>query len=82
MNHAPTLLAAIRARLQAVRGAVDRGASALELAVIAAVLVLAASFIGAAVYNTVQKKTTNLTTCANQPAGQPCVDGGGAGTAP
>jgi Flp pilus assembly pilin Flp len=50
----------------------DRGASALEWAVIAGIVVVAASVIGGAVYNIVDQKSQNLKTCANQPVGSSC----------
>jgi len=52
-----------------VRG--DLGASALEWAIIAAVVVVAASVIGGVIYNVVDDKTTQLEQCANQPVGSP-----------
>lgn len=80
MTHAPALLSALRDRLRrAVRASRDAGASALEFAIIAAVVVVAASVIGAVVYNIVQDKGDQLEQCANQPAGAVC-DGGGGGT--
>ncbi|MGL5811291.1 MAG: Flp family type IVb pilin [Nocardioides sp.] len=50
----------------------ERGASVLEWALIAAVMVVAASIIGAVVYNIVQDKSTELESCANQPVGSRC----------
>ncbi len=50
-------------------GARDAGASALEFAIIAAIVVVAASVIGAVIVNIVQTKSTDLQTCANQPIG-------------
>jgi len=50
----------------------ERGASALEWAIIAAIVVVAASIIGAVVYNVVTKKSNNLQNCADQPVGQKC----------
>ena len=47
----------------------DRGASALEFAIIAAIVVIAASVIGAVIYNIVSTKSTKLNDCANQPIG-------------
>lgn len=55
----------------------DAGASALEWAIIAAVVVVAASIIGAVVMRLVQDKADILDDCANQPLGAEC--GGGAG---
>lgn len=50
----------------------DRGASALEWAIIAAVSVVIASIIGAVIYNVVQSKGSSLTKCADQQPGQAC----------
>ncbi len=47
----------------------DLGASALEWAIIAAVVVVAASVIGGVIYNIVDTKSTQLEQCANQPIG-------------
>jgi len=67
----------VSAPLDRVRaGGSDRGASALEWAVIAAVLVVAASAIGVVVYNVVQQKGSALQECANQPVGSQCGTGG------
>ena len=44
----------------------------LEWALIAAVVVVAASIIGAVIFNIVQTKSTNLDNCANQPVGTAC----------
>lgn len=49
----------------------DLGASALEWAIIAAVVVVAASVIGGVIYNIVDTKSTQLEQCANQPIGSP-----------
>ena len=43
----------------------DAGASALEWAVIAAIVVVAATLIGGAVYNIVQSKSAELEACAS-----------------
>ncbi|MBC7372717.1 MAG: hypothetical protein H7323_01835 [Frankiales bacterium] len=51
------------------RGARDAGASALEFAIIAAIVVVAASVIGAVIFNIVQTKSEQLDSCANQPIG-------------
>jgi len=51
------------------RGARDAGASALEFAIIAAIVVVAASVIGAVIYNIVDTKSQQLDDCANQPIG-------------
>ena len=50
----------------------ERGASVLEWALIAAVVVVAASVIGAVIFNIVQNKSGQLEDCANQPAGSTC----------
>jgi Flp pilus assembly pilin Flp len=50
----------------------EAGASVLEWALIAAVVVVAASIIGAVIFNIVQDKSTQLDNCANQPAGTDC----------
>jgi hypothetical protein len=47
----------------------DLGASALEWAIIAAVVVVAASVIGGVIYNIVDTKSQQLEECANQPIG-------------
>jgi Flp pilus assembly pilin Flp len=57
---------------EALRGARERGASALEWALIAAIVVVAATFIGAAVYNVVQDKAADMENCANAPVGSNC----------
>ncbi|MDQ1289091.1 MAG: hypothetical protein QG622_2657 [Actinomycetota bacterium] len=50
----------------------DLGASALEWAIIAGVVVVAASVIGGVVYNIVDQKGVKLQQCANQPVGSAC----------
>ena len=50
----------------------ESGASVLEWALIAAVVVVAASIIGAVIFNIVQNKSTQLDDCANKPAGSAC----------
>lgn len=50
----------------------EAGASVLEWALIAAVVVVAASIIGAVIFNIVQNKSTSLNDCANRPAGSAC----------
>lgn len=64
-----TVLRRMRA---AFAGARERGASALEWALIAAIVVVAATFIGAAVYNVVQDKAADMENCANAPVGSNC----------
>jgi hypothetical protein len=51
----------------------DRGASALEWAIIAAVSIIIASIIGAVIYNVVQQKGSSLQRCANQKPGTTCA---------
>jgi Flp pilus assembly pilin Flp len=50
----------------------EAGASVLEWALIAAVVVVAASIIGAVIFNIVTDKSTQLDNSANQPAGSAC----------
>lgn len=50
----------------------DRGASAIEWAIIAAVSVVIATVIGAVIYNVVQSKGSQLKNCANVAPGQTC----------
>lgn len=50
----------------------DRGASALEWAVIAAIVVVAASVIGGVIFQIVNDKSDDLVKCANQPVGSSC----------
>lgn len=50
----------------------EAGASVLEWALIAAVVVVAASIIGAVIFNIVNDKSAQLDDCANQPAGSAC----------
>jgi Flp pilus assembly pilin Flp len=50
----------------------ERGASVLEWALIAAVVVVAASIIGGVIFNIVQNKSADLEDCANQPVGSSC----------
>lgn len=54
------------------QGARERGASALEWALIAAIVVVAATFIGAAVYNVVTERAGELERCADVPVGTNC----------
>jgi hypothetical protein len=53
-------LAYIRTRVEPLRERSDRGASALETAIIAAVLIAAAVLIGGIVYNKVQTAGTRV----------------------
>ncbi|ABS04595.1 Flp pilus assembly pilin Flp [Kineococcus radiotolerans] len=64
-------LLSARARRAAASGR-DAGASALEWAVIAAIVVVAATLIGGAVYNIVQSKSEGLTECAAVAVGSNC----------
>lgn len=50
----------------------DRGASALEWALIAAVVVVAAALIGAAVYNVVESRAAQVQECGNVGPGGTC----------
>ena len=50
----------------------DRGASALEWAIIAAISVVIATIIGAVVYNVVNNKSSDIEKCGNQPVGSKC----------
>ncbi|GAA5159339.1 hypothetical protein [Ornithinimicrobium tianjinense] len=50
----------------------DRGASALEWALIAAVVVVAAALIGAAVYNVISTRAAQVTKCGGVAAGGTC----------
>lgn len=70
-------LLAVRRRLTQGRSAVDRGASAIEFAIIAAVVVVAASLIGGIVYKIVDTKGKQLNACADQPIGTANCDAGG-----
>ena len=63
-----TAAAPVRARL-ARGGDRQRGASALEFAIIAAIVVVAASLIGGVIYNIVKDKGEKLEQCASQPIG-------------
>ena len=70
---APALLQPLLRRIgRAAAAGRDAGASALEWAVIAAVVVVAASLIGGAVYKIVQDKSRELTTCATVAVGGSC----------
>jgi Flp pilus assembly pilin Flp len=65
------LLQDARFRFHRIRQSED-GASVIEWAMIAAVVVVAASIIGAVIFNIVQNKSDQLDQCANQPAGTDC----------
>ena len=80
MNALQTALMALvvlpaRATRRMARGARDAGASALEFAIIAAIVVVAASVIGSVIYNVVQTKSDNLQECANQAVSAKCAGG-------
>jgi Flp pilus assembly pilin Flp len=68
---AVTLMQGAVGRARAVRRD-ERGATVLEWALIAAVIVVAASIISAVVYNIVETKSSQLEDCANMPAGSTC----------
>lgn len=68
-------IAVIRARALRETPHQDRGASALEWAIIAAVVVVAASMIGGVIFNIVQTKGNSLKECANSPIGSTCAGG-------
>lgn len=53
-------------------GRKDRGASALEWALIAAVVVVAAALIGAAVFNVIQTRAEQVTQCGGSAPGETC----------
>lgn len=63
------LLTDARARASVAR---ERGASALEWAIIAAIVVVAATAVGAVVYKVVTNKASNIEDCGNVPAGTKC----------
>jgi len=65
------LLQEARFRFLRIRQSED-GASVIEWAMIAAVVVVAASIIGAVIFNIVQDKSDQLNECANKPAGTDC----------
>ena len=50
----------------------ERGATVLEWALIAAVVVVAASIIAAVIFNIIETKSNDLQDCADQPAGSAC----------
>ncbi len=63
------LLSDARARASVAR---ERGASALEWAIIAAIVVVAATAIGAVVYKVVTNNASKVEQCGNLPAGSQC----------
>jgi len=50
----------------------ERGATVLEWALIAAVVVVAASVIAAVIFRIIDNKSADLEACANQPANVEC----------
>lgn len=62
-------VAADRARALRAEPRRDLGASALEWAIISAIVVTASVVIGGIIYKVVQDKGTTLENCANQPVG-------------
>ena len=71
VSFALLLLQDAHARFRRIRQD-EAGASVLEWALIAAVVVVAASIIGAVIFNIVNDKSSTLEDCANQPAGSAC----------
>jgi hypothetical protein len=71
MQFAVTLWGTGVARARALRAEPrrDLGASALEWAIISAIVVTAAVIIGGIIYNVVKTKGDTLEKCANQPVG-------------
>lgn len=63
----------LRYRVRSMQGSgPDRGASALEWAIIAAISVVIATIIGAVVYNVVSNKSSDIQKCGDQPVGAKC----------
>ncbi|HET6166191.1 MAG TPA: hypothetical protein VFE07_05140 [Marmoricola sp.] len=71
ISFAVLLLRDAHARVRSIRQD-EAGATVLEWALIAAVVVVAASIIGAVIFNIVNDKSSQLNDCANQPAGTAC----------
>lgn len=71
LSFAVLLLKDAHARVRSIRRD-EAGATVLEWALIAAVVVVAASIIGAVIFNIVTDKSNQLDDCANQPAGSAC----------
>jgi Flp pilus assembly pilin Flp len=65
-------IALVRARALRDDDSRDRGASAIEWAIIAAITVVAAVGIGAIVYNIVKDKSSTLQKCGNTNPGDSC----------
>lgn len=63
------LLLDARARASVAR---ERGASALEWAIIAAIVVIAATAIGGVILHVVTKDAGQISKCGNLPAGTKC----------
>lgn len=77
-----TLWSVLRERLRRnVSDVRDRGASAIEFAIIAAVVVVAASVVGGVVYGIVSNKSDQLKACSEQAIGATSCGVSG-GTAP
>jgi hypothetical protein len=79
MTQISAVVGALSRAVQRVRSTAAAGASAIELAVIAAVLVAVATGIGYIVVQVVNQKGQELQDCANQPVGGQCGVGGGGG---
>ena len=64
----------VQRRLAASRGRDrdERGATVLEWALIAAVVVVAASIIAAVIFRIINQKSQDLSDCANKPADVAC----------
>jgi hypothetical protein len=77
MTSISAVSSALMRAVQRVRRTAAAGASAIELAVIAAVLVAVATGIGYIVVQVVNQKGQELQDCANQPVGGQCGVGGG-----
>jgi hypothetical protein len=77
MTYISAVSSALMHAVQRVRRTAAAGASAIELAVIAAVLVAVATGIGYIVVQVVNQKGQELQDCANQPVGGQCGVGGG-----
>lgn len=73
LNYVQFLTDVLIGRVQDLRSAErrERGASALEWAIIAAIAVVIASIVGYAVYNAVNNQTATIDKCGSQPVGSP-----------
>jgi Flp pilus assembly pilin Flp len=67
------LLGATLGRVVRVLRRDDRGASAIEWAIIAAVAVVMISIVGAVLVQVVGDKSQKISDCANQPVGSSCT---------